>query len=141
MSFDDTSEKVRVTKTHLETAKAFLDMVNEESGYAPLMRERRREYEDIQKAIRQAVRLLLNTKHASDGERRAAAAFVRQWNKVDFKIDSQNLRWSAYKEIEHLILGFVQQNIMVSDKDGSSRNLVMIPEFREALGEALKEAE
>lgn len=139
MSFDPAFEKVLVTTTHLECAKQIIDLVNEESGYAPLMRERREEYERRQTAIRRAVRALFNTKGLSEPERRAARAFVARWNKIDFKIDGRNIERSPYRAIEQLLVQFEQDELLVRDKGGSSSNLIMAPEFREALGEAVRQ--
>jgi hypothetical protein len=63
---------------------------------------------------------------------------VSRWNDSTFWIDPTTIRWSTWQPIERLIHKFVQQSLMIEDKGGKSRLLVMHPEFRKALGEELK---
>jgi len=141
MSLDEAHEKVLVTATHLECAKLFIDEVNEESGYAGLMRERKAKHEALQTAIRSGVRALFATKNVTDEQQETARAFVDRWNETEFRIDPSGLRWSVWLPIERLIHKFIQQGLMIEDKGGRSRLLVMHPEFRKALGEELKRRE
>jgi hypothetical protein len=139
MSLDAKREKVVVNAKHLETAKQFIDDVNEESGYAGLMRERKVKHEALQDAIRSSVIVLLTTKGGSPAEREAAEAFASRWNESTFRVDPSSLRWSVWAPIERLIHKFIQQGLLIEDKGGASRLLVMHPDFRKALGEALRQ--
>ena len=141
ISLDDEHERVLVTATHLECARLFIDEVNEESGYAGLMRERKAKHEALQTAIRSAVRMLFTTMNVNDEQRETARAFVDRWNEAEFRIDPSTLRWSVWLPVERQIHKFIQEGLMIEDKGGKSRLLVMHPEFRKALGEELKRRE
>jgi len=142
MSLDDAHEKVLVTAAHLECAKLFIDEVNEESGYAGLMRERKAKHEALQTAINSAVRLLFSTRGLTSVQQSTAKAFVGGWNDSALRIDPNNLRNDpVWGSIQEQIGEFVRQGLLVKDKGGASRLLVMHPEFRKALGEALRQRE
>jgi 5S rRNA maturation endonuclease (ribonuclease M5) len=146
-SLDAQYERVLVKLVHLEVAKWLIDKVNEESGYIELVTERRAEYELRQKAIAKAVQILtvsdsITAKRVLQNEdmKRKAKVFASRWNDADFYVDTGYVERGVWGPLKNLIDRFIEDGLLVPVKPGSN-NYKMHPDFRKALGKALRQRE